>query len=232
MQTNRSPSDVDFDLLWGWVGARSIARGLPMPVLDHGGIRVDTSRPEERQRFVFHALTPAIGDLARAVTEPHVAIKLCGAGRQLLELIPPGWTLQPPAYLMIQPQRRDPLPVVPAGYRIDLVTDGAASSVQIIAEDGTVAASGHAAEYAGVFIVDRIATDAAHRRRGLGTALMAALGATQRLPGARRVLVATEEGRALYATLGWTVLSPYSTVMSPDPSLADGGGAALDAASR
>jgi GNAT superfamily N-acetyltransferase len=165
---------------------------------------------------------PAIGDLARAITEPHVVIKLCGAGRQLLDLVPPGWTLQPPAYLMIQRERRDPEPAVPAGYRIDLVTDGAASSVQIVAADGTVAASGHAAEYAGVFIVDRIATDAAHRRRGLGTALMAALGATQGTQGARRVLVATEEGRALYATLGWTVLSPYSTVVSPNPPLADG----------
>jgi GNAT superfamily N-acetyltransferase len=232
MQTNSSPSRVDFELLWGWVGARSIARGLAMPVLDRGGIRVDTGRPEERRRFVFHAPTPAIRDLAGAITEQHVAIKLCGAGRQLLDLVPPGWTLQPPAYLMIQLERHDPLPVVPAGYRIDLVTEGATSSVQIVAEDGTVAASGYAAEYAGVFIVDRIATDAAHRRRGLGKALMAGLGATQRTQGARRVLVATEEGRALYATLGWTVLSPYSTVMSPDPSLADGGGGAPDGTGR
>jgi hypothetical protein len=45
---------------------------------------------------------------------------------------------------------------------------------------------------------------------------MSALGATQQSPTARRVLVATEDGRALYSTLGWTVLSPYSTVVIND----------------
>lgn len=227
MEPNSSPSYVDPELLWGWVGARSISRGLPMPVADRGGICVDTGSPEERRRFMFARPAPAIRELAHSITEAHVAIKLCGAARQLLDLVPSGWTLQPQAYLMIQPERHDPLPVVPAGYRIDVVDDGAASSVRIIADDGTVAASGHAAEYGGVFIVDRIATHAAHRRRGLGTALMAALGATQRSHGARRVLTATEDGRALYATLGWTVLSPYATVISPDRSTADDAPATL-----
>jgi len=218
---------VDLDLLWGWSGARSISRGLPMPVLDRGGIRVDTDSPEERRRFLFAGPAPAIRALAHATDEPHVAIKLCGPAHQLLELVPPGWVLQPQAYLMIQPERHDGPAVVPAGYRIEVVERGAASSVQIVADDGTVAASGHAAEYGGVFIVDRIATAAAHRRLGLGTALMAALGATQRSPAARRVLTATEDGRALYTTLGWTVLSPYATVISPERAAPDDAAATL-----
>lgn len=227
METRYAPSHVDFDLLWGWSGARSISRGLPMPVRDRGGMRVDTDSPEERRRFLFTSPSPLIRALAHETDEPHVAIKLCGPAHQLLELVPPGWTLQPQAYLMIQSERADPLPVVPAGYRIDVVDHGAASSVQIVAEDGSLAASGHAAEYGGVFIVDRIATAAAHRRRGLGTALMAALGATQRSQTARRVLTATEDGRALYTTLGWTVLSPYATVISQGRAAVNGAAATL-----
>lgn len=216
MESNSLPPNVDVDLLWGWLGARSLSRGLPLPVADRGGMRVDSGLPEERRRFVFTGLTPAISELAASITESRVLIKACATGRRLLELAPPGWRLQPQAYLMIQQTRQDRIPTIPSGYRIDVLSDKAVSSVRIVTEDGTVAASGHAAEWGGVFIVDRIATDAAHRRRGLGTALMAALGATQGSHSARRVLVATAEGRALYATLGWAVLSPYSTVISPD----------------
>jgi GNAT superfamily N-acetyltransferase len=94
---------------------------------------------------------------------------------------------------------------------------GAATCARILFEDGAVAASGYAIEHGGVFIFDTIVTAAPHRRKGLGKALMAALGATQQSATARRVLVATEDGRALYLALGWTVLSPYATVglMSP-----------------
>ena len=76
-----------------------------------------------------------------------------------------------------------------------------------------LAASGYAAEYNGIFIFDRIIVEEAHRRRGLGKAMMAVLGAEQRSRATRRVLVATDAGRALYSTLGWTVIAPYSTVV-------------------
>lgn len=114
---------------------------------------------------------------------------------------------------MVHDGARHAAPPLPAGYRLEVLVTGPSAAVRILAPDGTLAARGHAAQYAGVFIFDRIRTEAAHQRRGLGRALMAALGATQRPGSARRVLVATGEGRALYETLGWTVLAPYSTVV-------------------
>jgi len=205
----------DSALLWGWVAARSVARGLPPPVPAHGGMRVDTGLPDEASRHVFAGPDPRIAALAASIRAPRHFIKMCGPGEQLLSLAPTGWELQPRAWFMTQEVARDvPAPLDPA-YRLVVARDGAAITVLIHAHDGEIAASGHATEHAGVFVFDRIATHQAHRRKGLGRTLMAALGAEQRCAGARRVLVASADGRALYATLGWTDLSDYSTIVIP-----------------
>ncbi|MDC8759994.1 GNAT family N-acetyltransferase [Janthinobacterium fluminis] len=103
-------------------------------------------------------------------------------------------------------------PPLPSGYRREVSIGYPATVGRISAEDGSLAASGYAVEYGGVFIFDRIVTEAAHRRRGLGGAMMAALASRQQSNAAQRVLVATADGRALYSTLDWTVPSPNSKV--------------------
>jgi predicted DCC family thiol-disulfide oxidoreductase YuxK len=51
-----------------------------------------------------------------------------------------------------------------------------------------------------------------HQRRGLGTAVMAALTtAAMGLEAATGILGATEQGRALYEALGWAVAGPLSS---------------------
>ena len=204
---------VEREPIAGWLAARSIARGLPLPVPDKGALRVDTGSADEVTRYVFAGPTPEIRELALSITAPHIFIKMCGRGDQLLDLVPPGWELQPGGYLMTQDGGRDALPALPAGYRLELVTENFTRVARIFAADGDLAASGYAAEYGEVFIFDRIITEEAHQRRGLGRAVMAALGSTQRSDATRRLLVATDAGRALYSTLGWTVLSPFSTVV-------------------
>ncbi|MCC2972183.1 GNAT family N-acetyltransferase [Massilia sp. IC2-476] len=179
-------------------------------------MRVDTASIEETCRYVFAGPAPGLVALAASIRAPRTFIKMCGRGEELLALAPPGWELQPGGYLMTHAgQDRAPPPLAP-GYRLELRQEGPAILARIHAEDGALAASGYAAEYGGAFVFDRIATYAAHRRRGLGSAMIAALAARQRSPAARRVLVATEDGRALYAALGWRVASPYSTIVIPD----------------
>lgn len=212
MSEKNTPCDVDSDLLAGWLSARSIARGLPMPVPDSGGLRVDTGSVSEVRRHVFSGPLPAIRGLALSITTPGVFIKMFGPAERLLELVPPGWRLQPGAHVMTHDGRADARPVLPAGYRLELATEGFTTAARILTDDGALAASGYAAEYGGTFIFDRIHIEEAHRRLGLGTAMMGALGSAQRSGTARRILVATDPGRALYSTLGWTVVSPYSTV--------------------
>jgi GNAT superfamily N-acetyltransferase len=105
----------------------------------------------------------------------------------------------------------------PSGaYQIEVSQQGLVIAARAYAPDGSIAASGYAAEYDGTFVFDRIATQPAHRRRGLGSAIMAALGSMKRSDVTTSVLVATEDGRALYSALGWIVRSPYSTIAIPD----------------
>ncbi len=203
---------VDPALLRRWLTARSLARGLPLPVPDHGGWRVDTGQPDERCRHVFAGPSTGLRALALTVDDPLTVIKMCGDGEQLLALMPPGWRLRQIGYLMVHDGAPPAMAPLPAGYRLAVTAEGMATAARIFCEDGSIAASGGAVEHDGVFIFDAIATSVAHRRRGLGSALMAALGASQRNPASRRILVATEDGRALYLKLGWTVLSPYATV--------------------
>jgi GNAT superfamily N-acetyltransferase len=205
-------NNVSPQLLESWLAARSMARGLPAPVADRGGLRVDTGSPEELRRHVFAGPDPGITELAREIGEPRVFIKLCGPREQLLSRVTPRWQLQPGAYLMTKEPGINPVPSLPPGYWLRMSTELAVTTARIFAEDDTLVASGYAVEHEGVFIFDRIAVDVMHRQQGLGAALMAALGTAQQSQAAQRILVATEMGRALYATLGWRVLSPYSTV--------------------
>lgn len=212
---DKASTYVDADLLEGWLRARSIARGLPQPVAEHGGLRVDTGLPEEHRRYVFAGPSRGIQDLAQSITTPHIFIKMCGPGYQLQSLVPPRWQLQPEAYLMTIDGWRSPVPSVPMGYRLQVLMEGPVTVARAFTEDDTLVASGYAVEYDGVFVFDRIATEPAHQHQGLGAAVMAALGGAQQSKAAQRILVATEAGRSLYSTLGWKVRSVFSTVTLP-----------------
>ncbi|QYG06766.1 GNAT family N-acetyltransferase [Janthinobacterium sp. PAMC25594] len=210
MEEQENAHLADPGLLAAWLAARSIARGLAPPVPDHGGWRVETGLPGEIRRYVFSGPVAAISTLAASIHRPHILIKMCGTGEQLLRLLPPRWQLLPGGFFMTH-EGSLPAPSLPAGYRLVVATSQAITTARILTGDGSVAASGHAVEHAGAFVFDRIVTEAAHRRQGLGRALIAALAARQRSGSARRVLVATEDGLKLYASLGWHTRSPYST---------------------
>lgn len=201
---------TDPAIVRAWLAARSIARGLPAPVDDRGGFRVDTGSDTEVRRWVFPAMGPGLRELAGSITAPGHLLKLCGDADELRSVLSPGWQVHAPGYVM----RSDGAPTVrppPAGYRIELARSDAVVRVHILSGDGAVAASGYAVEAGGVFVYDRIVTQSAHRRRGLGGVVMAILGSAKRDPASVELLVATDDGRALYSTLGWRTVSAYST---------------------
>jgi GNAT superfamily N-acetyltransferase len=204
---------VDREMLHGWVAARSMARGLAPPVADHGGWRVDTASPEEVRRYIFASADEPVRALARSITVPRVRLKVCVERQALAALLPPGWMFEDGAFVMT-----GPVPAaarVPPGYRIARHDAAGVRHVRVMADDGAVAASGHGATARGVFAYDRIVTDAAHRRRGLGRVVMATLGEAA-FAGDAHMLVATAMGRALYESLGWETVSPYTTAVIPD----------------
>lgn len=206
----------DAELVRAWLAARSLARGLPAPVADHGGWRVDSGQPDERRRFVFLEPIEGLRTLGAAIDEPCVALKLCCPGDALMALLPARWRLAPPAWMMARDAPAQPAaPMLPPGYGLAVERDGALWTARISDAGGALAAQGHAIEAEGLFVYDRIRTQDDHQRRGLGRALMQALGRCRRATTSRELLTATIAGRALYLTLGWRERTCYSTATIP-----------------
>jgi GNAT superfamily N-acetyltransferase len=91
-----------------------------------------------------------------------------------------------------------------APYEREVRTEGPVTVVSLHDSCGQVAARGTIAVVGTDAIADRIETDAAHRRRGLGRAVMSALAEAAVAQGARTgLLIASEEGQRLYSSLGW-----------------------------
>jgi GNAT superfamily N-acetyltransferase len=208
---------ADPELLRAWLTARSVARGLPPPVAEFGGLRIDTNSEKEVRRWVFARAVPGIGALARSIDEPRNFIKLCGTEAELRDELAEPWTIQGGSWFMGFSGEPPTLPPLPTGYALETSRGGGVTHIEIRTNAGELAASGYAAEISEAFVYDRIETDVAHRRRGLGRAIMAALGNCRTSKHARQLLMATAEGERLYSSLGWSRLSPYSTAFLSEP---------------
>jgi len=207
---------IDPNLLLAWQIAHSIARNSPPPVHDRGGYRVDTHTEKEVKRWVFPELCDGLREIAREIALPRHYLKLCGTVDELRSALPARWEVQPANFVMVAAAANLDARPLPEGYRLELHHAGPVIRASIIAPDGAVAASGSAAEAAGVFIYDRIETAQDHRRKGLGVAVMIALGSARKSAASRQLLIATEDGRSLYASLGWSVLAPFATAIIPE----------------
>lgn len=208
-------SPIDPRLVFAWQAAHSVARGSPLPVHDRGGYRVDTCSEKEVKRWVFPQLCEGLREIAQEITMPRHFLKLCGTDEELRGVLPDRWEIQPANYFMIAADIGLDAKPLPDGYTLELQQTGPVARAFVIAPDGELAAGGCAAETAEVFVYDRIETSPDHRRKGLGAAVMAALGAARKSAVNPQLLVATADGRGLYANLGWTVLAPFAAAVIP-----------------
>ena len=207
---------LDPKLVFAWQAAHSIARNSPPPVHDRGGFRVDTHSEKETKRWVFPQLCDGLREIAQEITAPRHYLKLCGSDEELRSALPARWEVQPANYFMTATAAPPDAKPLPDGYRMELHQTGPVTRACVIAPDGDPAASGCMAETAEVCIYDRIETAQDHRRKGLGVAVMIALGTARRSLATPQLLVATADGRGLYANLGWTVIAPLAAATIPE----------------
>ncbi len=218
MPNARTPDDYFLAWIRGW----ALTREVDPPVPHADGFHIAVGLPRQAARYVFASPSPAIAELGESITQPWIYIKAYATSEQLRALLPDRWRIEELHYMMTCDAR--PFPgsgEVPAGYSVD-VDDAAAATgrghVRVVAPDGTLAASGHVALGERLAIYDRIVTEPAHQRRGLGRAVMHALQALARAHGRREgVLVATDQGRALYEAIGWRLHSPWAGAVIPGP---------------
>lgn len=209
-------AQVDPKLVFAWQAAHSLARNSPPPVHDRGGFRVDTHSEKEVKRWVFPKLCDGLREVARDISIPRHYLKLCGTNEELRGALPARWEIQPENYFMEAAATVRETGSLPDGYRMELHQAGPVTRVHIVAPNGDLAASGTAAETADAFVYDRIETAADHRRKGLGIAVMSALGSARKSSTGPQLLVATDDGRGLYARLGWMVVAPFAAATIPD----------------
>lgn len=199
-----------------WTAAWAISRGAPAPVAQGGALYVHVGAPDQAGRYVFPTVDPElIAATARSVTAPDVFLKILADEGTVRRMLPPRWTLRPPGYMMAlgalpaMPRRR----TLPAGYALHHFDEDGVQQVHIL-HRGEVAARGRVLAMGDMAVFDRIRTEAGHGRRGLGSVVMGALADVAVDAGAdRALLVATPQGRALYATLGWRDAAPYTTAV-------------------
>ena len=207
---------ADAGLVEAWVNGWALSRSVAAPIPVAGGHRLVVGEPGHAERFVFPALDAnALSQMAARITAPGIFLKAFCAPDALLATVDARWSQQPPGDLMAIELIAVRPPAAPAaGYVQEFRAEGAVLVVEIHDSDGALAASGRAALTGGFAVFDKIVTDPAHQRRGLGRIVMGVLSERARALGAGRgVLVATPEGRALYEVLGWRFEGRMETVV-------------------
>ncbi len=193
---------------YGW----SLSRDLAPPVESDGALLTRVGQPgrgveylvldaDARPRRIDRAASAALSH-----RDPWVSVPTADPGRTADRLREHGFVCaEVPEWLMtidLAAQRRTP---PPDGYRSesDVPSGDGAVEVRVLRGEG-LAASGRLGVAGDHGVPDMITTAKAHRRRGLGAAVMSLLADAARERGATRgVLVASDEGRRLYLALGW-----------------------------
>ncbi|MFI8960856.1 GNAT family N-acetyltransferase [Streptomyces sp. NPDC053493] len=199
-----------------WVAGWTVSRGTPPAVVEPWGYRIDVGQPRHVLRHVLpHPDAVSVRKLCEAVTEPYAWLKVMAAPEEVAPWITEGWTVpDDPGFMMTK--RLDPAarPAPPDGYARTTETRDGVIRVRILAPDGTLAARGQIAPTGATAVADRIETDPAHRRRGLGANVMRTLEAAAAQAGAETgVLAATTEGMALYDSLDWYYRCPLTGIV-------------------
>ena len=207
-------SGIDLHLLERWLTGWTLSRGVPMPVREENRLRVEVGLPLHVRRYVFLDAGAHMLDCAKQIHEPHIYLKVAVDPEVLRAALPPRWEVEAPGYLM---QHSGPMSMqaeLPSGYTIEYSTEHGAKLVRVMHADGDEAASGRITMHEGSAVFDQIITAESHRRRGLGTVIMQNLDAlATQARVTERLLVATEAGKGLYTSLGWRLLSPWSTAV-------------------
>jgi GNAT superfamily N-acetyltransferase len=206
---------IEPGLIQRWVNGWTAARSLPEPerVGSAGdGLRSVCDQPgREVEVFALRAdeepasLARLAADVAVAQQITWLTVPTLHPGAVEAAVVDAGLDMLHRAeWLMTTELTGHPQHAPTAPYEPQVRTEGPVTVVSLHDSTGEVAARGTIAVVGSDAIADRIETDAAHRRRGLGRAVMSALARAAVAQGARTgLLVASEDGRHLYSSLGW-----------------------------
>jgi GNAT superfamily N-acetyltransferase len=195
-----------------WVTGWALSRGTPAPVRTAGAFRIEVGLPQHKARYIFSHCSDDVRRLAETIHDPDIFIKVCSPPEPVQDLLPSRWMIDRLGFMMTRYSSHHQEILLPAEYKLQMTCSPPILIAQITDSSGFIAAQGRVALVERFAVYDQIETHEQHRRRGLGRVVMHALRETAARRGVDQgVLVATPDGRALYATLGWQMHSLYTT---------------------
>ena len=202
-------------LVENWVTAWSLSRELPAPVNFKSGFKVDVGDEHQKSRYVFPTLNDELIRLSESIDEPWIFLKVCASTDDLKGKISKKWTIQPQGFMMtcFRPMLSQGL-VLQDGYKFEFEHNQSTFVLKIVAQNGELASTGRIVLFNDLAVYDRISTEVNHRRKGLARILMKELEKIALSKGiSKNLLVATQEGKLLYESLGWEVYSLYTSIV-------------------
>lgn len=208
---------VSPDILEKWLKAWALSRELSLPIRWKSGYKIDVGYEKQKTRYVFAELNDDFVQLSKAITEPWVFLKVCASPQEVERKISGKWEIQPQGYMMscVFPMNI-PKVSLPDSYEVKFHSYNSTILIKIMTKNGTLASTGRVVIVDDLAVYDRVSTEENHKRKGLATLVIKELERIALSKGVRKnLLVATEEGKLLYESLGWTVYSFYTSVVIP-----------------
>ncbi|WP_333597526.1 GNAT family N-acetyltransferase [Chryseobacterium flavum] len=208
---------VSAEMVENWLKGWCLSREVAFPVQYRSGFKVHVGDERQKERFVFPELNDDFFQLAYSIDEPWIYLKVSAASEEFMDKIPERWVLQPQGYMMIcfQPMKFREINLA-EGYRLEFSEYNSTFVVKIVAENGEQASIGRVSLIDNLAVYDRIVTEKDHQRKGLATFLLKELEKIALSRGfSNNLLVATEEGKQLYETLGWQMYSLHTSIVIP-----------------
>ncbi|GLY02503.1 GNAT family N-acetyltransferase [Actinoplanes sp. NBRC 101535] len=205
------------EFVMSWVRGWAVSREVPEPEEVTGGLRARVGLPGHRIRYVLRSgETATAAHLGRTAAEPGTWIKIADTDEALRAALPDVWQMTETCYLMstsLTAKAAEP----PAPYTLRTALHGPVVIATVHDHAGDLAATAQYGPTGDIAVIDKVVTEPRHRRRGLGRVVMGAL-ATHALDHGitTGVLVATDEGRSLYRTLGWSDHGPIAAAHVPE----------------
>lgn len=214
---NKMDNCISSDVLEKWLNAWSLSRGLTLPTRYESGYKIDVGYEKQKIRYVFPKLNDDFVQLAETIREPWIFLKVCASPEEVRSKIPDRWVIQPQGYMMYcNTPMSAPNKDLPKGYRTEFDKYNSTTVIRIIAPGGEQACIGRLIIRADLAVYDRIMTEKNHQRKGLAAFLMRELESIALSENvSENFLVATEQGRMLYESLGWKICSLYTSVVIP-----------------
>ncbi|OYY89665.1 MAG: hypothetical protein B7Y45_11085 [Sphingomonas sp. 28-66-16] len=208
----RSHRLIDPALLTIWARGWAVSRGVPPPVEADSVLTTEVGLPDQRRRHLLLDAPNGLATLAATIDMPFVLIKAPIPAATVAALLPGHWHVERTGTMMTIAVLCKTATAWRDGYRAVIRADGGTTQIDIVDPAGGQAGRGRMTVIEDHAIFDQIVIDPAHRRRGLGRALMLALANQATAAGARAgILTATDMGLGLYRQLGWVDGAPWTT---------------------